>query len=154
MVDKTGLSNLLKKPFKKIQLRKAFREAMNESKDVIGNLQISQFQLGKDAEGGSLPPYSNASVEIYGKRPGPWTLKDKGDFYKGLKVKVGADETVVTSTDSKTAMLEKKVMYHKEGDGGEIFGLTKESKQSLGALLMGDFGPGILAEKVKRNLAK
>ena len=153
-IKKGQLNKLLAVPFKKVQLKRAFIEAMNESKETIKNLQINQFQLGKDGEGGDLPQYSPASVEMYGKPDGPWSLKDTGAFYKGVKVTIKSDETDLTSTDNKTEMLRKKVRANRTGSGGEIFGLTHQNKKILGDLLMGDFGPGILAEKVKRNIGK
>ena len=55
------------------------------------DLNLDQMDAGVNAKGVTMPNYSRASVEKYGKTPGPFTLKDTGDTRNSLFVDIQGD---------------------------------------------------------------
>lgn len=53
---------------------------------IIDLNQQNQLQHGINGLGEKLPDYSERSVSVFGKRPGPFTLEDTGDFYESFEV--------------------------------------------------------------------
>jgi hypothetical protein len=80
-----------------------------------------QLQKGIRSDGVNLPDYSPISVSVFGKRAGPMTLKDTGEFYEGFYLDTSKWPIQFDSKDDKSAMLQDRY-------GHEIFGLTKENK--------------------------
>jgi hypothetical protein len=68
-------------------------------------LNQKQLQDGKTANDRNLPNYSKTSVEVYGKEPGPMTLKDTGDFYDSFDVILLEDGFVIDADSLKTDAL-------------------------------------------------
>lgn len=62
---------------------------------VIDLNQNNQLQHGINADGETLPDYSETSVNVYGKRPGPFTLKDSGEFYESFEVILEPDGILI-----------------------------------------------------------
>ena len=113
----------------KIKFSEAVIYSIGSNEDAITNLQAIQLQSGKKRDGQDLPLYSITSVTVYGKQPGPWTLKDTGAFYKAFVIKnIGKRGFVIISTDNKTNMLVNKVQK-KQGFGGGIFGLNDATRK-------------------------
>lgn len=115
--------------FQKIELRSAIVQSLVEKKEVIADLQATQFSKSQMKDGKSLPDYSPVSVAFYGKRPGPWTLRDTGAFYGAIQViKIDSTGWEITSRDEKTPLIKAK-LRNKFGSSGAVnlFGLNKES---------------------------
>ncbi len=95
------------------------RKSFEQLKPQIEDLNIKQLSEGKRADGSFLPNYSFVSVGVYGKRPGPMTMHDTGDFYDGLTLVIDDDGIEMKGMDMKTEML--TVHY-----GDEIIGISEE----------------------------
>ena len=95
------------------------------------NTQDQLFDEGKRADGTILDPYSETSVNFYGKRAGPIQLKDTGHFYASFIVLADRKAIVIFADD---------VYNYKEplADkyGAEIIGLTKENMGVLSGMLL------------------
>ena len=95
------------------------------------NTQDQLFDEGKRADGTILDPYSETSVNFYGKRAGPIQLKDTGHFYQSFIVLAETNAIVIFADD---------VYNYKEplADkyGAEIIGLTKENTGVLSGMLL------------------
>jgi hypothetical protein len=94
--------------------------SINETKDVIADLNVEQLNKGIRSDGSFMPDYSHASVELFGKPAGPIKLFDTGAFYRGFEVKMQGDKVIIDSTDNKTDLLFKKYATKKKN----IFGLS------------------------------
>ncbi len=64
--------------------------------------QENQLKFGKTADGNFLGDYSQTSVDVYGKEPGPIQLKDTGDFYDSFQVILLDDGFVIDADGFKT----------------------------------------------------
>jgi hypothetical protein len=149
-VKRKDIEKLMFARLKKASPLKALRKSLNDNKRVVIALQQNQMQQGDDANGGKFPPYSKTSVEVFGKRPGPWTLRETGAFYSGMRVTVDNTQTSITSTDPKTQMLQDKVAFYR---GGDVFGLNEPNTVELGDFLLnGIGGDGPFAEEYKRQV--
>lgn len=96
---------------------------------IANTIQLSdynrdQLMSGKDSKGNSLPNYSPASVNSFGKPPGPIKLYDTGDFQKSIKPNFGNEAFEMTATDEKTAMLQYDY-------GEEILGVDQNNLDEL-----------------------
>lgn len=100
------------------------KEGFTEFDSVAEDLNIEQLEEGERSDGTSLPNYSPTSVAVYGKQPGPMTLRDTGAFHKSIKLKANANEADLYATDQKTE-------YLKDTYGEEIIGLSEESLEEL-----------------------
>jgi hypothetical protein len=81
------------------------KESVREAAPVIEDEIIAQLKRGERGDGQSLPDYSPTSVFKYGKRPGPMTLEDTGDYHRGHTVIVDDDGFEIRNTDWKTPKL-------------------------------------------------
>lgn len=92
--------------------------------DAVEQYNINQLADGKKSNGNSITPdYSQTTIEIKQQKGQPTdrvTLKDTGDFYKGMTTVYSSVGITLTSSDSKTGKLTKKY-------GNEIFGLTPDN---------------------------
>jgi hypothetical protein len=84
--------------------KQLFNEGVNSLDKIIGRYSIFTEARNPLKKAGS-----------------PYTLKDKGDFYRGFNILVTNDAVIFNSSDPKTQMLESNY-------GTEIFGLTDTSK--------------------------
>lgn len=100
-----------------------------ETKETIGDLNIEQMNKGLRSDGSEiLPSYSDLTIQIKKEKGQPTdrvTLKDTGSFYEGVKVNISGEKIDITSTDEKTAKLNKKYSKSK----GNIFGLSDKFKR-------------------------
>lgn len=92
------------------------------------NTEDQLFKDGIDSLGADLPDYSDASVNVYGKRPGHMTLKDTGEFYQSFVVRV--DRTGINII-ADTQKEDKDLLEY-----GEIIGLTDENIELLRDMLI------------------
>lgn len=119
-------------------------ELLEENAHFIEDLQTEQLWQGIDSEGKRITPaYSPFTVQIKKLKGQPVdrvTLKDEGDFYRGLFLNGGnAGNYAIGSRDQKTAALQRKY-------GEEILGLTDDSKQTI----IDDILRPELPERIKR----
>lgn len=107
--------------------------------EQVKQMNIKQLQEGKKANAAPLPQYAPSSIKR-GKRPGPIQLKETGEFYELLRVRV--DDIGIHFTDDKpvSPILEGKY-------GKEILGLSPENARRLAELVK----PRVLAD-LKRAL--
>ena len=80
-------------------------EALQQSEEVMANLNAEQINTGLKADGTEMPDYSFRSVFQYGKPPGPIRLRDTGNWQAGLYVKATSSGVEYGSTDSKDQIL-------------------------------------------------
>jgi len=92
-------------------------QTMEESKDLLADLNAEQINKGLRSDGSEMPLYSLRSVIQYNKPFGPIRLRDKGNWQAGLTVLVQGDTLTFFSTDAKDLMLNKRY-------GSEIEGLS------------------------------
>lgn len=83
----------------------AKEEFMKESA-LFSELNREQLLSGTDAEGQSMIPYVAGSRAP--SAPGKTTLKDSGDYHRGIKTLFDSGGVNMTSTDSKFAFLDPK----------------------------------------------
>lgn len=60
--------------------------------ETVAELQREQLRRGERPDGSNFDDYSLASVNIFGKSPGPITWEDSGYFYKNIQALVKPDE--------------------------------------------------------------
>lgn len=111
-------------------------------KYVIWLNQNNQLQFGKLPNGQTLPDYSERSVSEFGKRPGPWTLENTGEFYASMLVAVSEDAIELRADTAGKGAVEFAEMM-----GGSL-GLTEESA----ALLIEKVLPELRAALLKHLL--
>ena len=108
-------------PFKEVMARmdairanitEILKESVREAAPVIEDKIIEQLKRGERGDGQMLPDYSPVSVAVFGKRPGPMTLEDTGDFHRRVTVVVDDNGFTITDTDWKTPKL--AMMYGRE----------------------------------------
>lgn len=63
---------------------KTILNSFSVNQRVVTNLITDQLYQGKDVKGDVFPDYSERSVQVFGKRPGPWQGYSSGDLYKGV----------------------------------------------------------------------
>jgi hypothetical protein len=100
------------------------RESIRESAPVIEDKITDQLGRGERGDGEMLPDYSPVSVSNYGKRPGPMTLHDTGDFWQAVTVVVFDDGFGIVNNDWKAPKL--ALTY-----GKEIIQLQPESFMAI-----------------------
>lgn len=98
--------------------------AFNNLKTLVEDLNIEQLDRGERADGSSLPNYSPVSVMVFGKRPGPMNLHDKGDFWRGITLVVSDEGIDLQGRDLKTEMLQLRY-------GDDILGLQEQNKEKI-----------------------
>ncbi len=105
-------------------MRSLVQSSFEQIKPAVEDANIAQLDRGERADGTILPNYSFVSVGVYGKRPGPMTLHDTGDFWRGITLEVYDDSIELIGRDIKTEMLMLRF-------GDEIIGLSEESQDSI-----------------------
>lgn len=113
--------------------------AVKEQESDVLDLQKGQLNAGVLDKGDAIePPYAPYTVAKKKKKSQDTdrvTLRDTGSFYNKQYVKFHRDSFEITSRDRKTQKLKRK--YDGRGRlGGDIFGLTEESKLILGRAIM------------------
>jgi len=107
-----------------LDFNRVIRETVEETVQELTKYQQDQLFAGLRSDGNTIyPSYTLLTEEIKSGKGQPTdrvTLKDTGAFYRGITVTASANSVKITSTDSKTEMLEKKYSE-------EIFGLNEDS---------------------------
>lgn len=103
-------------------------EMVNNTKEEMADLNISQLELGQEKTGNPITPeyrselYADFKKSIGSKAPeGTPNLKLTGSFYDGINVQLNGMEYFISSTDGKMPDLVEKY-------GDDIFGLSEENK--------------------------
>lgn len=102
---------------------KLLKETFKELAPVIEDLNTEQLGRGERADGSMLPNYSPVSVSKFGKRPGPMTMFDRGDYWRGITLEVYDNGVDLVGRDIKSEMLELRY--------GGLTGLQEGSKELL-----------------------
>lgn len=123
----------LRDRIKSINLNGIAERALQVNQGEISDLNREQLQEGITSTGGFLPDYSQASVQMFGKEPGPIKLKETGDYYEGIIPMFSDTSFDLMGTDIKTDMLEKRY-----GRYGNPVGLTEGSISDLGQIILPD----------------
>lgn len=113
------------------QIKENYREmaleVVAEHEEEIAELNRAQLRAGIRPDGSEITPaYAASTIAIKQRKGQPFdrvTLKDKGDYHKGIEIDVFPDSFELIGTDSKTAKLRTKY--------GANIGLTEESKVLL-----------------------
>jgi hypothetical protein len=105
-------------------------EIVRDNEQVITAMNTDQLFSGKRSDGSDMPPYSRASVEIFGKPDGPIRLFDEGNFYRRFFIDADKFPVRVDSSDPKTVMLVEGTQF-KRGFGENIFGITRDNQEHL-----------------------
>lgn len=70
---------------------------------VIRLQKTQMYDEGIDSKGITLGDYSEASVKIFGKRPGHIQVYDTGQFYESIKIKNEPDQKIIEANTIKVA---------------------------------------------------
>ncbi|TPG66071.1 hypothetical protein [Hymenobacter nivis] len=99
-------------------------QVVSDNTGVLELDNIHQLEEGLDADGRDITPeYTPFTVELKQEKGQPSdrvTLKDSGEFYRGLVARVRGPELEMVGTDEKTAELQQKY-------GDAVVGLSDES---------------------------
>lgn len=118
--------------FKKIELKSAIVNTVKAKAELIADLQAIQMSRGERADGSAFPNYSVASVTIFGKRPGPFTLKDTGEVYRLIQIiRIDSRGWELTSLDEKTPLIKARVRSRLGTKDDKTFGLNNSSRDDL-----------------------
>jgi hypothetical protein len=113
--------------FQSLPIPQMIRETIEENQSIIEDKQIAQLEAGIYPDGGPiLPEYTDFTIEIKKIKGQPYdrvTLKDTGDFYRGIKLDLSSDSFTLDSSDNKTGKIVDKY--------GDVFGLSEQSKTEL-----------------------
>jgi len=112
---------------------------------VIEDMNTQQLAKGIGSDGAELPHYSDVSVEKYGKRPGAMTMKDTGDFYDSIKMKLKGNNITLISNDYKM-----KAPIKLEWRYGALLGLTKKNQKKLATIYL----TKEVADSIKKQIKK
>lgn len=105
-------------------IRPIIKRSFEQIAPTVEDFNLAQLARGERGDGESLPLYSIVSVTKFGKRPGPMTLHDQGDYYRGKVLEVYDDGIEIKGTDIKSEMLELRY-------GDEINDLQEGSKEAI-----------------------
>jgi hypothetical protein len=110
------------------QMETFVRESLEEEKKYTVDLNREQLSRGMNADETPIEPgYKPRTVAIKKRKGQPFdrvTLKDTGDFHRGMKLSTFQKEFVLSSTDWKINILVPKY-------GARIFGVPQSKKHEL-----------------------
>jgi hypothetical protein len=119
-----------------ISQRAIFLEIMRKPqmrKWIIEQLiQKEQLQKGRDEDGDIIGYYSELTEKINPRKAAgtPYTLKDTGQFYKSMYIRVNSEYIEIDADPIKVGDDgERTNLFWKYGEG--IIGLTEQSRQKL-----------------------
>ena len=95
-------------------------------------IQKDQLQKGKDEDGDTMGFYSEFTEKINPRKKAgnPYTLKDTGQFYKSMYIRVNSDYIEINADPIKVGDDgEQTNLFYKYGEG--IIGLSEGSKEKL-----------------------
>ena len=95
--------------------------------DLVAELNTKgQLHAGLLADGGQLPDYSKASVEMFGKTPGPIKLFQTGEFWKSWNIELTLNGFFIDANPEKP---DGTNLFRKYSEYGEILGLTDKNTE-------------------------
>lgn len=106
--------------------------AIENTATAATDAQKNQLSQGLRRDDMLMPSYSERSVRVYGKPPGPIKLYDQGDFYKGIFIDVRGPKFAIESSDIKNTMLQDRY-------GKDILGLGTDAKTEYIQTLQPEF---------------
>lgn len=131
-----------------LQVPAYIREAAEDSRTVIEDMNAEQLLQGHRADGSEITPkYRNplyaAAKQHRNSKPKPGTpdLKNTGAFHQGITARIDGAGITLEGTEQKTEMLQGKY-------GDDIIGLSAENIEELKT---GYIGPAV-ADKVFKHL--
>jgi len=80
-------------------------------KSLVISLNKDQLQLGQLSNESFMPNYSRTSVNVFGKRPGRFTLFDTGQLYRSFKIDSVTEQSIIETGD----------LVRGETDWGQVF---------------------------------
>jgi hypothetical protein len=96
MLIKTKIGELIAKIEKLNEVTIWLASAGDESiLEMVAELQRDQLREGERPDGTNFDDYSPASVNIFGKRPGPMTWENSGYFYKNIQAIARPNEIAI-----------------------------------------------------------
>lgn len=108
----------------------SFFEVLKTKEREIEKFNKDQLYSGKYSGGNDIKPdYTPLTVKIKRSKGQPAdrvTLKDTGNFYKGIEATVKQKSLEIESTEGKT-----KELFQKYGKAGKILGLNEENHNSI-----------------------
>lgn len=108
---------------------KIMNDCINNSSETILNANRDQLFSGRDKQGKEIiPEYKKRTIKIKKKKKQPYdrvTLKDTGDFYKEMFLKIESGKIFIDSKDEKTDKLLEK--YDRGND--TILGIPQNNKK-------------------------
>lgn len=113
------------KRFQKFDVAEAAVKSIDDTKEMLANINVEQMSQGQKSDGSFMPDYSERSVTEFGKPDGPIRLYDTGAFYQGYRVTVEGEKIVITSSDEKTDMLFKRYATKTSN----LFGLNQQFRR-------------------------
>lgn len=110
-----------------------FKILKHNDKKLI-QYNTDQIFSGHTVDGAELPPYSETSINVFGKPSGPWRLYEDGDFFRGW---VTSDSWPLSfrSTDEKS----QEISFMLKAHGIEyerIFGINTEDRKELSRIYL------------------
>lgn len=98
---------------------------------IIENKVREQLSRGEYADGNNLPDYSEASVEVFGKKEGAMTLNDTGEYYKSIYSETDKESIIIQSQPIKGTKQENIEIKYGSDYGETILGLQDENKEEV-----------------------
>lgn len=83
----------------KLNVEKVVKQSISATSQTIAQLNREQLKSGKRADNSTMPNYSDASINLFGKPAGPIMLFDTGSFHSSITVQVKGDEILTTAKD-------------------------------------------------------
>ena len=117
---------------------KIMNDCVNNSSEMILDANRDQLFAGKDKQGKEIiPEYKKRTIKIKKKKKQPYdrvTLKDTGDFYKEMFLKIESGKIFIDSKDEKTAEL--MIKYNKTDT---VLGIPNNKKETINESIMDKF---------------
>jgi hypothetical protein len=98
--------------------------------ETVAELQRDQLRQGERPDGTNFDDYSPASVNIFGKTPGPITWEDSGYFYKNIQALVKPDEIQILNEGTIDEVTGQRIDLELKFDE-QIIGLQHDSITEL-----------------------
>jgi hypothetical protein len=98
--------------------------------ETVAELQRDQLRQGERPDGTNFDDYSPASVNIFGKTPGPITWEDSGYFYKNIQALVKPDEIQILNEGTIDEVTGQRIDLELKFDE-QIIGLQHDSVTEL-----------------------
>lgn len=102
--------------------------------ETIAELQREQLERGERPDGSTFNDYSSASVNMFGKSPGPIIWKNTGLFYSGIRAIINQEGVTIANDGTIDEVTGAKINLEVKFDE-IIIGLQNDSIKELVAIL-------------------